>query len=176
MHQEENFMPNLQGSRTEKNLQEAFAGESQANRKYLAFAKKADAEGHPQVAKLFRAAAEAETVHAHAHLRALGGIGSTEANLREAIGGETHEFVEMYPQMIQEATSEGFADALRSFTLANAVEKVHAGLYSKALESFGKNAAADYYVCQICGNTVEGEPAGPCEICGAAKAAFRKID
>ena len=155
-------MPNLQGSKTEKNLQEAFAGESQANRKYLAFAKKADAEGHPQVAKLFRAAAEAETVHAHAHLRAL--------------GGETHEFIEMYPQMIQEATREGFADALRSFTLANAVEKVHADLYSKALESFGKNAAVDYSVCQICGNTIEGGPEGPCEICGAAKAAFRKID
>lgn len=169
-------MPVLQGSKTEKNLQEAFAGESQANRKYLAFAKKAEAEGHLQVAKLFRAAAEAETVHAHAHLRALGGIGSTEANLREAIGGETHEFTEMYPQMIREATSEGFDDALRSFTLANAVEKVHADLYRKALESFGKNAAVDYFVCQVCGNTVEGTPEGPCAVCGAAQAAFRKID
>ncbi len=169
-------MSDLQGSKTEKNLQEAFAGESQANRKYLAFAKKAEAEGHPQVARLFRAAAEAETVHAHAHLRALGGIGSTEANLREAIGGETHEFTQMYPQMIKEATGEGFDEALRSFTFANAVEKVHADLYRKALESLGRNTAVDYYVCQVCGNTIEGAPDGPCEVCGAAKTAFRKID
>jgi rubrerythrin len=169
-------MSDLSNSKTEKNLQEAFAGESQANRKYLAFAKKAETEGHPQVAKLFRAAAEAETVHAHAHLRALGGIGSTEANLREAIGGETHEFTEMYPQMIREATSEGFDNALRSFTFANAVEKVHADLYRKALESLGKNVAVDYYVCQVCGNTIEGAPEGPCEVCGAAKTAFRKVD
>jgi rubrerythrin len=169
-------MSDLRNSKTEKNLQEAFAGESQANRKYLAFAKKAETEGHSQVAKLFRAAAEAETVHAHAHLRALGGIGSTEANLREAIGGETHEFTEMYPQMIREATSEGFDNALRSFTYANAVEKVHADLYRKALESLGKNVAVDYYVCQVCGNTIEGAPEGPCEVCGAAKTAFRKVD
>lgn len=169
-------MSDLRNSKTEKNLQEAFAGESQANRKYLAFAKNADVEGHPQVAKLFRAAAEAETVHAHAHLRALGGIGSTEANLREAIGGETHEFTEMYPQMIREATSEGFNDALRSFTYANAVEKVHADLYRKALESLGKNVAVDYYVCQVCGNTIEGAPEGPCDVCGSAKTSFRKVD
>lgn len=169
-------MSDLRNSKTEKNLQEAFAGESQANRKYLAFAKKAEVEGHPQVAKLFRAAAEAETVHAHAHLRALGGIGSTEANLREAIGGETHEFTEMYPQMIREATSEGFNDALRSFTYANAVEKVHADLYRKALESLGKNVAVDYYVCQVCGNTIEGAPEGPCDVCGSAKTSFRKVD
>jgi rubrerythrin len=169
-------MSDLRNSKTEKNLQEAFAGESQANRKYLAFAKKAETEGHPQVAKLFRAAAEAETVHAHAHLRALGGIGSTEANLREAIGGETHEFTEMYPQMIREATSEGFDIALRSFTYANAVEKVHADLYLKALESLGKNVAVDYYVCQVCGNTIEGVPDGPCEVCGSPKPAFRKVD
>jgi len=169
-------MSDLRNSKTEKNLQEAFAGESQANRKYFAFAKKAETDGYPQVAKLFRAAAEAETVHAHAHLRALGGIGSTEANLREAIGGETHEFTEMYPQMIREATSEGFDIALRSFTYANAVEKVHADLYLKALESLGKNVAVDYYVCQVCGNTLEGAPDGPCEVCGSPMPAFRKVD
>jgi rubrerythrin len=169
-------MSDLRNSKTEKNLQEAFAGESQANRKYLAFAQKAEIEGHPQVAKLFRAAAEAETVHAHAHLRALGGIGSTEANLREAIGGETHEFTEMYPQMIREATSEGFDVALRSFTYANAVEKVHADLYRNALESLGKNVTVDYHVCQVCGNTIEGAPDGPCEVCGSPKSAFRKVD
>lgn len=169
-------MAELKGSKTEANLKEAFAGESQANRKYLAFAKKAEQEGHLQVAKLFRAAAEAETVHAHAHLRALGGIGTTVDNLKEAIGGETHEFTSMYPAMIKAATNEGFDAALKSFTLANAVEKIHADLYQQALAALGKNAAVDYHVCQICGNTVEGAPDGPCEVCGAGKSAFRKVD
>lgn len=168
-------MADLTGSRTEKNLREAFAGESQANRKYLAFAKRAETEGFPQVAKLFRAAAEAETVHAHAHLRVLGGIGSTEANLREAIAGESHEFTKMYPQMIREASEENFEEALDGFTYANAVEKIHADLYQKALTNLGKNEAVDYYVCQVCGNTVEGEPDGPCEICGSPKTVFKKI-
>jgi len=162
--------------KTEQNLKEAFAGESQANRKYLAFAKKADAEGHPQVARLFRAAAMAETVHAHAHLRALKGVGSTEANLKEAIGGETHEFQSMYPQMITDAEAEGNKEAQRSFEYANAVEKVHAALYQKALESLGSNAATDYHVCSVCGNTVEGEPPEKCPICGAPRKAFEKVD
>lgn len=169
-------MSDLTGSKTEKNLQEAFAGESQANRKYLAFAKRAEEEGHAQVAKLFRAAAAAETVHAHAHLRVLGGINATADNLKEAIGGETHEFTAMYPEMIKQATNEGHDDALRSFTYANAVEKVHAALYQKALDNLGKNAGVDYYVCQVCGNTHEGAPDGPCEVCGSASSAFRKID
>ncbi len=169
-------MSKLSGSKTEANLLEAFAGESQANRTYLAFAKKAEQEGHPQVARLFRAAAEAETVHAHAHLRALGKVASTKENLREAVGGETHEFTSMYPRMIEEATKEGFTEALRSFNFANAVEKVHAALYQKALDSLGKNTAVDYYVCQVCGNTLEGEPDGPCEVCGAAPSAFKKVD
>lgn len=163
-------------SKSEANLRDAFAGESQANRKYLAFAKKADQEGFAQAAKLFRAAAEAETVHAHAHLRAMEGIKSTAENLKSAIAGETHEFESMYPKMITEATSEGFDQALKSFTFANAVEKVHAHLYQNALDNLGKNLALDYYVCQVCGNTLEGEPHGPCEVCGAAKAAFKKID
>jgi rubrerythrin len=169
-------MADLKGSKTENNLKEAFAGESQANRKYLAFAQKADKEGFTQVAKLFRAAAEAETVHAHAHLRVLGGISSTEENLTEAINGETHEFTAMYPEMIKDAEAEGFNAALKSFTLANTVEKVHAALYRKALETLGKSEAVDYYVCQACGHTVEGEPDGPCEVCGAAKSAFKKTD
>ena len=139
-------MAELKGSKTENNLMEAFAGESQANRKYLAFAEKADAEGHKQVAKLFRAAAAAETVHAHAHLRTAGGVNSTEANLREAISGETHEFESMYPQMIEEAKAEGFDAALRSFSFANAVEKVHADLYQKAFDNFGRNQDVDFYV------------------------------
>src|SRR5512139_1439556 len=120
-------------SKTEENLQEAFAGESQANRKYLAFAAKADAEGFKQVAKLFRAAAEAETIHAHNHLRELKGIKSTKENLEEAVGGETHEFKEMYPAMIEEANSAGNKGAVRTFQYANDVEKVHADLYQKAL-------------------------------------------
>jgi len=169
-------MPGLKGTKTENNLKEAFAGESQANRKYLAFAQKADREGFGQVAKLFRAAAEAETVHALAHLRVLGGISSTEENLKEALSGETHEFTAMYPDMIKDAESEGFDAALKSFTLANAVEKIHAGLYRKALENLGKGGTVDYYVCQVCGNTVEGEPEGNCGVCGSARSAFKKTD
>ena len=169
-------MSELKGSKTEQDLKDAFAGESQANRKYLAFAKKADQEGYAQVAKLFRAAADAETVHAHAHLRVLGGINATAANLQEAISGETYEFSKMYPEMIKDATQEGFDPALRSFTYANEVEKVHADLYRKALDNLGKNVAVDYYVCQVCGNTIEGEPDGPCEVCASPASVFRKID
>ncbi|PIW89704.1 MAG: rubrerythrin, partial [Nitrospirae bacterium CG_4_8_14_3_um_filter_44_28] len=143
-------------SNTERNLKEAFAGESQANRKYLAFAKKAEDEGFKQIARLFRAAAEAETVHAHNHLRELGGIKSTKENLEEAVNGESYEFQKMYPQMIKDAGVEGIKGALRSFNFANEVEKIHAELYRKALENIGKNPAVDYYVCQVCGNTVEG--------------------
>ena len=158
------------------NLKEAFAGESQANRKYLAFAKKADEEGYAQVARLFRAAADAETVHAHAHLRVMGGIGSTEENLRQAIEGETEEFRSMYPRMMEEAKAEGDDAAYMSFANANAVEEIHAGLYRKALENLGRNEEVDYYVCQVCGNTVEGEAPDKCPICGAPKKMFKKID
>lgn len=168
-------MSGLKGSKTEQNLLEAFAGESQANRKYLAFAKRAEEEGQPQVAKLFRAAAEAETVHAHAHLRALGGIQDTAANLREAVSGETHEFTAMYPEMIKQATSEGYDTALKSFTFANAVEKVHAELYQKALDNLAHPVEVDYYVCKVCGNTIEGAPEGPCEICSSGSSAFMRI-
>ena len=163
-------------SNTEKNLQEAFAGESQANRTYLAFAKKAEEEGYKQVAKLFRAAAEAETVHALSHLRELGKVKSTKKNLQEAIGGETHEFQSMYPKMIDEANAEGAKGAFRSFNFANQVEKIHADLYKKALEQLGKNREVDYNVCQVCGNTVEGDPPDKCPICGAPKKLFKKID
>lgn len=162
-------------SDTKQNLQDAFAGESQANRKYLAFAKKADEEGHPQAAKLFRAAAEAETVHAHAHLKALGGIGSTAENLKEAISGETHEFKEMYPGMIDTAKAEEQKAALRSFENANAVEEIHADLYQKVLDNLDNAEAVDYYVCGICGNTVESEAPDSCPICGAKAAMFTKV-
>jgi rubrerythrin len=162
-------------SKTGQNLQNAFAGESQANRKYLAFAQKAEVEGYLQVAKLFRAAAEAETVHAHNHLRALEGIKSTKDNLLAAISGENYEYQKMYPQMISDATDEAAKNALRSFTLANEVEKVHAALYQKALEALGQNTATDYYVCSVCGNTVEGEAPDDCPVCKAKKSAFRKV-
>ncbi len=163
-------------SNTEKNLKEAFAGESQANRKYLAFAKKADEEGYPQVAKLFRAAAEAETIHALNHLKELGEVKSTKENLEAAINGESYEFQNMYPKMIEEAASEGKDSAVRSFHLANEVEKVHAALYRKALENLGQNPEVEYYVCQVCGNTVEGEAPETCPICGAPKNMFKKVD
>ncbi len=164
-------------TRTEKNLEEAFAGESQANRKYLAFAKQADKEGYPQIARLFRAAAEAETVHAHAHLKALGGINSTVENLKTAISGETHEFKSMYPGMIEDAKKEGNKDAEKSFVYANQVEEVHAGLYKKALENINKPPDVDcYYVCPVCGYTSENEAPDTCPVCGAKKKAFLRID
>lgn len=162
-------------SKSEKNLQEAFAGESQANRKYLAFAKQAEKEGFPQVAKLFRAAAEAETVHAHSHLKQLGGIKSTKENLQEAVSGEAFEFKEMYPQMIKEAEEEGNKGALRSFNFANEVEKVHHDLYQKALDNLGSNNETDYYVCDICGYTAEGEAPDNCPVCKAKKNMFKKV-
>lgn len=164
-------MPN-----TKENLQNAFAGESQANRKYLAFARKADREGLPQVARLFRAAAEAETVHAHAHLRSMGGIGSTEENLKEALSGETYEFEEMYPPMIETAKAEGDSAAERSFIYANTVEKVHADLFKKALENPSALADSHYHVCSVCGYTCEGDAPDPCPVCGAKAKVFFKVD
>jgi rubrerythrin len=161
---------------TEENLMQAFAGESQANRKYLAFAEKAEKEGNKQVARLFRAAARAETVHAHNHLRALGGVKGTADNLREALGGETYEFENMYPPMIVDAEEEGNKQAVRTFDYASAVEKIHAALYKKALDELGNNEEVDYYVCKVCGNTVEGEPPDECPICGSKKSAFEKVE
>ena len=163
-------------SKTEQNLAEAFAGESQANRKYLAFAKQAEQEGYKQVAKLFRAAAEAETVHAHSHLRTMKGVKSTADNLQEAIAGETHEFKTMYPAMIEAAKAEDEKSALRSFSFANEVEKVHAALYEKALSNLENLEETDYYVCSVCGHTVEGAPPDECPICKAKAKAFFKVD
>jgi len=163
-------------SNTKENLQEAFAGESQANRSYLAFAKKADMEGYTQVAKLFRAAAEAETVHAHSHLRAMGGIGATQENLKAAIAGETHEFKHMYPAMIEASKKDGDKAAERSFSYANEVEKVHAELYQKALENLGSLEEVDYYVCSVCGYTCENEPPDNCPVCSSKVKVFFKVD
>jgi rubrerythrin len=164
-------------SKSEDALKEAFAGESQANRKYLAFAAKADSEGFPQAARLFRAAAEAETVHAHAHLRALKGIRSTKENLQEAIAGETHEFKSMYPAMIETAKTEGHKEAERTFHFANEVEKIHARLYSEMLASLaGSEDSYSYYVCPVCGYTSEKEAPETCPVCGAKGKMFKKVD
>ena len=157
---------------TMDNLQAAFAGESQANRKYLAFAKKADADGMPGVARLFRAAAQAETEHAQAHFKVMGGVKTTTENVEAAIAGEGHEFQHMYPDFIAEAKKEGNAAAERSFNYAMVVEKIHYDLYKKALEAVktGKDIpAAKYAVCDLCGNTLEGDAPAKCAICGATK-------
>jgi rubrerythrin len=164
-------------SKSQDALKEAFAGESQANRKYLAFAAKADQEGYPQAARLFRAAAEAETIHAHNHLRALKGIGSTRENLAEAVGGETHEFQSMYPRMIESARAEGNKEAERSFDFANEVEKIHAGLYEKMLAGLESAVEAyPYYVCPVCGYTADREAPATCPVCGAKGSMFRKVE
>jgi len=164
---------------TKENLAEAFAGESQANRKYLAFAKQAEVDGFPQVARLFRAAAHAETVHAHAHLRAMGGIKKTEENLKEAIAGEGFEFQTMYPPYLEEAKQEGDRMAEISFRNALAVEEIHHDLYQKAFAavmSGGDLAARKVYVCEICGNTVYDEAPDKCSVCQVPKDRFTLID
>ena len=164
-------------SKTMENLAAAFAGESQANRKYLAFAKRADNEGYSQIAKLFRAAAAAETVHAHNHLRIMGGINTTKENIMEAINGETYEFKTMYPGFLDVAADEGENQASWSFNIANEVEKIHAGLYQKASAALKNDKdleKVEYYVCEVCGNTVEGEATDKCPICGAPKETFFK--
>ncbi len=161
---------------TAENLKTAFAGESQANRKYLAYASKAEKEGYPQIGKLFRAAAEAETIHALAHLQNLGGVGSTLDNLKDAIAGETHEFTTMYPPMVAQAEQEGH----RGKTMlkwANAVEKVHADLYQQALQALqaGQDLSAmEIYVCPVCGHLELGAAPDKCPVCGLAGGKFQK--
>lgn len=162
-------------SKTHENLMAAFAGESQANRKYLAYAKQAEKEGLPQVAKLFRAAAEAETIHAHTHLRNAGKIGNTLENLKDAISGETYEFTKMYPDMIKDADAEGQKAVKLYMEFVNAVEEVHAKLYQKALDAQGKTADVDYYICGVCGYTHEGPHDDKCPVCKAAASAFYKV-
>jgi rubrerythrin len=164
-------------SKTDEYLKEAFSGETQANRKYLAFAAKAEQEGHLQAARLFRAASEAEAVHANNHLLAMNGIKGTKENLREAIAGETQEFKEMYPAMIKAAKSEGNRAAERSFVYANAVERIHADLYHMMLETFDTvKETYPYYICPVCGMTAEREPPERCPICGAKGERFKRIE
>jgi rubrerythrin len=164
-------------TKTESFLQEAFAGESQANRKYTAFAAQADKEGFPQAARLFRAAADAEAVHAANHLRAMKAIKATKENLREAIAGETHEFKEMYPEMIATAKAEGAKDAERTFNYANAVEEYHAKLYHEIQDSLEiKKESYPYYVCPVCGMTVAKESPEKCPVCGVKGSMFKKVE
>jgi rubrerythrin len=162
---------------TAENLKEAFAGESQANRKYLAFAKKAEKDGFPQIAKLFRATADAETIHALAHLQNAGGVGTTLDNLREAVAGETYEFTKMYPPMVEQAIAEGHK-AKTMLDWANRVEKVHATLFQQALsalESGQDLSRMEVYLCPFCGDVEFGVPPEKCPVCGAAGAKFEKI-
>lgn len=162
---------------TDQNLHDAFSGESQANRKYLAFARQAEQDGFPNVARLFRTAAEAETIHAHGHLAAMGGIRSTAENLKAAVAGETYEFTEMYPPMIEQADAEKHK-ARRMFALAAKAEAVHAELYARALEAVqqGKDMAETaFYLCPICGHIELGQPPESCPICGAKKDKFARV-
>jgi rubrerythrin len=166
-------------SNTTQNLQAAFAGESQASRKYTYFAEKAEQEGHKRVARLFRAAADAETVHARNHLRVMKGIGSTAENLRAAIAGEHEEFTRMYPEFIKEATNEGEKQATDSFDMANKVEQIHHKLYSESLGKLDQGKEEQVkpmFVCQRCGNTVEGEAPDRCPVCGASRTMFKSIE
>jgi rubrerythrin len=161
---------------TVENLKTAFAGESQANRKYLAYAAKADKDGYPQIARLFRAAAEAETIHALAHFQSMGGVGSTLDNLKDAVAGETYEFSTMYPPMVEQAEKEGHRGK-NMLKWANAVEKVHAELYQQALAALqaGKDLSTmEIYLCPVCGHLEVGHPPDKCPVCGALGAKFQK--
>eukprot|EP00727_Mastigamoeba_balamuthi_P014478 m51a1_g9655 putative rubrerythrin (169) ;mRNA; f:1194032-1195317 len=168
----------MSATTTQENLKVAFAGESQANRKYLAFAQKAQAEGYSTIAKLFRAAAEAETVHALGHLNNMGGVKSTLENLQEAVDGETYEFTQMYPPMVEQAVKEGHKGKTM-LQFANKAEQVHANLFTRALESLrqGKDLEAmDIWYCPVCGHIEYGSSVpAKCPICGAPAARFQKI-
>ncbi len=162
---------------TESNLKEAFAGESQANRKYLAFARKAEQEGFKNVARLFRTTAEAETIHALSHFGAMDGIGSTADNLRAAVAGETYEYKEMYPPMLQQAIAEDHR-AKKMFGYATKAEAVHAKLYQEALDAVaqGKDLTETrFYLCPVCGHIEFGEPPAVCPICGTKREKFNQI-
>ena len=160
-------------SKSMEDLKAAFAGESQANRKYLAFAKKADQEGHPQIARLFRAAAEAETVHALNHFIAMDEVKSTAENLKAAINGEHYEAVTMYPDFLSDANAENDKRAIRTFNYALQVEKIHEALYTEALDSLGKESESyDFYVCPVCGFTHARNAPDKCPVCNTPKERF----
>jgi rubrerythrin len=162
---------------TTDNLKEAFAGESQANQKYRAFAKKAEQDGLPNIARLFRTTAEAERIHAEGHLKSLAGVGATADNLKEAIAGETHEYTTMYPPMLALAEAEGHR-AKFMFGYAVKAEAVHAELYRLALEAVERGedlAEAKFYLCPVCGHIEFGVPPEKCPICGALGTKFAEV-
>jgi rubrerythrin len=164
-------------NKTEANLKEAFAGESQANQKYLAFAKKAEQEGYKNVARLFKTAAQAEHIHAYGHLGALEGIKSTAENLQAAIEGETQEYTEMYPPMLETAEAENHK-AKRMFAFAKKAEAVHAALYKLALEAVKQGrdlSEANIYLCPVCGHIEIGQPPATCPICGTPGEKFVQV-
>jgi rubrerythrin len=164
-------------SKTQDNLNSAFAGESQANQKYRAFAKKAVRDGLPNIAKLFLTAAEAERIHAEGHLKALEGIGTTAENLQAAINGETYEFTDMYPPMLSEAVAEDHK-AKRMFGYAVKAEEVHAQLYQLALEAAQNGddlTEAEFYLCPICGHIEFGTPPQECPICGTKGSKYVQV-
>lgn len=160
-------------NKTLDNLMKAFAGESQANRKYLAYSKKAEKDGKINAAKLFKAASDAETLHALKHLEVAGKIHSTADNLKDAVAGETHEYKEMYPDFVKDAEAEGNKAALMSFTFAMKAEEVHAKLYQEALENLDKTEEVFYYLCPVCGNIEKFRPE-KCSICGVSGDKFIK--
>jgi rubrerythrin len=163
-------------SKTNENLQAAFAGESQANRKYLAFAKQAEKDGYPHIAKLFRAVAAAETVHAHNHFRILGGVGTTEENLKAGIAGESYEITSMYPEFIAEAEAAGEKKALNSFKWAWEVEKEHEQIFQQVLANMGADIAGlEIWVCPVCGSTHIGVRPDKCPVCGTPGERFELI-
>ncbi|KAF1085533.1 Rubrerythrin-2 [Sporotomaculum syntrophicum] len=160
-------------NKTLDNLMEAFAGESKANRKYLAYSKKAEKEGKLNAAKLFKAASDAETLHALKHFEVAGKISSTVDNLKDAVAGETHEYKDMYPDFVKEAEAEGNKAALMSFTFAMKAEEVHAKLYKEALENLDQTEEVFYYLCPVCGNIEKFQPE-KCSICGVSGSKFIK--
>jgi rubrerythrin len=162
---------------TINNLKAAFAGESQAFRKYSAYAAKAEKEGMPNIAKLFRTAAEAERIHAEGHLKAMGGINSTVENLKDAIAGETYEYTEMYPPMLETAEADGHKAKLM-FGYAVKAEEGHAKVYSQALEAAqsGKDLAeTEIYLCPVCGHIEFGSPPDECPVCKAKGKVFTQV-
>ncbi|HSP47593.1 MAG TPA: ferritin family protein [Clostridiaceae bacterium] len=156
-----------------EHLMDAFAGESQANRKYLAYAKKAEKDGKMNAAKLFKAASDAETIHALKHFEVAGKIHSTEENLKDGVAGETYEFTSMYPGFLEEAEKVGNKAAIQTFTYAMKAEEVHAGLYQEALENLDSEEEVFYYLCPVCGNIEKFVP-DKCSICGIPGSKFIK--
>lgn len=163
----------MEEQKTLQNLMEAFAGESQANKKYMAYSKKAEADGKVNAAKLFKAASDAETIHALKHFEVAGKIGSTTDNLKDAVSGENHEYQSMYPEFLKIAEAEGNKAAIRTFTLAMKAEEVHAKLYQEALENMDSTEEINYYLCPVCGNIEKSVP-DKCSICGAPGSMFIK--